>query len=262
MLAPWRKAMTKPGSVLKSRDVTWLTKVHIVKAIVCSSHIQMWELDHKEGWEPKNWCFRTVVLEEVLESLLDSKESKPNNPKVNQPWRLEGLILKLQYFDHNIFQWVSEGPTHWKIPWCWERLKAGGEGGPRMRWLDGITDSMDKRKLREIVKDWEAWRAAVHGAAKSQVRLSNWTTMTSPARVSPACSWTRRGSLVEWQWKETWVTSRNSNHAEWFPTGHCSGRLTWTQSRSGVASAVLGTLGAQRRGCLQGSWLGVSSFHV
>ena len=85
MLAPWRKAMTNLGSVLKSRDITWLTKVHIVKAIVCSSHVQMWELDHKEGWEPKNWCFQIVVLENTCESSLDCK-IKPVKPKRNQPW--------------------------------------------------------------------------------------------------------------------------------------------------------------------------------
>ena len=92
MLAPWRKAMTNLGSVFKSRDITWLTKVHIVKAIVRSSHVQMWELDHKEGWEPKNWYFKTVVLEEMLESLLDSKESKPIDSKGNQPWIIIGRI--------------------------------------------------------------------------------------------------------------------------------------------------------------------------
>ena len=81
-----RKAMTNPDSVLKSRDITLPTKVHIVKAMVfSSSHIWMWELDHKEGWAPKNWCFWTVVLEKTLESPLDCK-IQPVNPKGNQPW--------------------------------------------------------------------------------------------------------------------------------------------------------------------------------
>ena len=62
-----------------------------------SNHVQMWELEHKEGWVPKNWCFQTVVLEKTLESPLDCKESKPINPKGNQPWySLEGLMLKLK----------------------------------------------------------------------------------------------------------------------------------------------------------------------
>ena len=78
-----RKAMTNLESVLKSRNITLLIKVHLVKAIVfSSSHVWMWELDPKEGWVPKNWCFWTVVLE----SPLDCKEIKPVNPKGNQSW--------------------------------------------------------------------------------------------------------------------------------------------------------------------------------
>ena len=77
--------MTNLDSVLKSRDITLLTKVHIVKALVFfSSHVQRWELDNKKGWAPKNWCLWTVVLEKTLESSLDSKEIKPVNPKGNQ----------------------------------------------------------------------------------------------------------------------------------------------------------------------------------
>ena len=79
-----RKAMTNLDSILKSRDITLLTKVHIVKAMVLSK-LQMWELDYKEGWAPKNWCFQTVVLK-TLESPLDSKEIKPVNQKGNQSW--------------------------------------------------------------------------------------------------------------------------------------------------------------------------------
>ena len=82
-----RKAMTILDSILKSREITLLTNVHLVKA---SSHVLTWELDHKEGWEPKNWCFWTVVLEKTPESPLDSKEIKPVKPKGNQSWIFTG----------------------------------------------------------------------------------------------------------------------------------------------------------------------------
>ena len=86
-----RKTMTNLDGQLKSRDITLLTKVCIVKAMVfLVVHVWMWDLDHKEGWVLKNWCFTTEVLEKTLESLLDSKEIKPVNPKGNQPWILIG----------------------------------------------------------------------------------------------------------------------------------------------------------------------------
>ena len=82
-----RKAMTNLESILKTRDITLPTKVHIVKAMVfSSSHVLMWELDHNEGWVPKNWCFQTTMLEKTPESPLDSKEIKQVNRKGNQPW--------------------------------------------------------------------------------------------------------------------------------------------------------------------------------
>ena len=90
-LLPGSKAMTNLDSILKSRDNSLLTKVRIVKAMVfSSSHVWMWELDHKEGWAPKNWCFWTVVLEKTPENLLDFKEIKPVYSKGNQPRILTG----------------------------------------------------------------------------------------------------------------------------------------------------------------------------
>ena len=86
-----------------------------------SSHVWMWELDHKESWALKNGCFWTVVLEKTLESPLDCKEIQPVHPKGNQPW---------------IFIGRTDGRkelTYWKRPWCWERSKTGGEGDDR-RW--------------------------------------------------------------------------------------------------------------------------------
>ena len=89
---PWRwlllgrKAMTNLDSVLESKDITLLTKVHIVKAMVFPVVMYGYELDYKESWAPKNWCFWTVLLEKTLESPLDSKEIKPVNLRGNQPW--------------------------------------------------------------------------------------------------------------------------------------------------------------------------------
>ena len=86
-----RKAMTNIDSVLKSRDITLLTKIHVVKAMVFfSSYARIWELDHKEGWVPKNWCILIVVMKKTLESPLDCKEIKPVHPKGDQPWIFTG----------------------------------------------------------------------------------------------------------------------------------------------------------------------------
>ena len=131
-----RKAMTNLDSILKSRDITLPIKVLLVKAMVfSSSHVWMWELDYKENWVPKNWCFWTVVLNKTLESPLDSKEIKPVHPKGNHPeYSLEGLMLKLklQYFHH-----LKQRTVSLENPLKLGKIEGRRRRGQRMRWLDG-----------------------------------------------------------------------------------------------------------------------------
>ena len=172
-LTPWRKAMTNLDSILKSRDITLPTKVCIIKATVFPGVMyRCWELDHKEGWTLKNWCFLTVVLQKTLESPL--RETKPVNPKGNQHWistgrtdiEAEALIL---WCTDVKSQLIGKDPDAGKD---WRDEEKGAAEDEMVGWhhrLNGYD-------FEQTLKDSEGQAsppAAVHGVIKSWRWLSD-----------------------------------------------------------------------------------------
>ena len=173
-----REAMTDPESVLRSRDITLPTKIHIEKAMIFPLVMygcENWTIKKAECWRID--AFKIVELEKILENHLDCKEIKPVNSKGNQSWIFIGRTNA-----------EAEAPILWPPDWKSQLTGKDPDAGKDWRqkkrvaedkMIGGIIDSVDMSlsKLQEIVEDREAWSAAVHWVVKSWTRLSDWTTM-------------------------------------------------------------------------------------
>ena len=173
-----RKAMTNLDSILKSRDITLPTGPYSQSCGFSRSHLQMWELDHKEGWRLKNWCFWTVVLEKTLESPLDCKEIKPVHPEGNQYWILIGRTDA-----------EAEAPILWppdaksllirKDPDAgkdWRREEKGMTEDEMVGWHHWLNGHEFEQALGDGERQGSLACCSPWGRRESQTQLSNWIT--------------------------------------------------------------------------------------
>ena len=177
MFDPWKKSYDKfRQHIKKQTDYFANNGLYSQSYVFSSSHVWRWELDHKEGWALKSWCFSTVVLESTLESPLDCKEIKPVNVKGDQSWIFFGMTdaeaeAPVLWPPDAKSQLIRKDPDAGKD---WRQEEKGTTADKMVGWHHWL-NAQEVEQALKMVRDREAWRAAVHGVAKSQTQLSNWT---------------------------------------------------------------------------------------
>ena len=207
-LIPWKKRYNKPSQhIWKQRHYFANNSPYSQSYGFSCAHVWMWQLDYKESWALKNWCFWTVVLEKTLESPLDSKEIQPVHPKGDQSWIFIGRTDAEVETPNTLATWCEE-LTHWKKPWCWERLNAEGEGGDR-GWDGWMASQTQWTWVWVNSRSW--WWTGRPGVlqsmgSQSRTQLSDWTELNVPGvRWVQLCSiLTFFGIAFLWDWNENW----------------------------------------------------------
>ena len=200
-----RKLMTNLDSILKSRDITLSTSLSSQGYDFSTGHVWMWQLDYKESWVLKNWCFWTVVLEKTGVPWTARRSNQSILKEISPGCSLEGLMLKLKF--QYLATWCEE-LAHLKKPWCWERMRAGGEGDDR---------------------GWDGWMAS----------LTQWTWVWVD---SGRWWWTGRPDVLWFMGSQsqTWLSHRSE--LNWFPLGWTG----WISLQSKGLSRVFSNITVQK----------------
>ena len=200
---PWKKSHDQPRQHIEKQRLYFANKGPSSEGYgFSSSPVWTWELEYKESWALKNWCFWTVVLEKTLESPLDCKEIQPVHPKGNQSWIFIG---RTDAETETPILWSPEELAHWKRPWCWERLKAG-EGDNR-GWSGWLASPAQWTWVWVSSGRW--WRTGKPGMLQSmgsQRVWHDWTTTTNKNAGFPGGSVANNSPTMQ-KLQETWVQS-------------------------------------------------------